>query len=130
MRKKIVILVAAIAALVMIGCGGASEKEFIGKYKMEMDTSKVAADKKAQMDMAKSLLSSMEMELMADNKGKMSAMGQTKEGTWKLAGGKLLYTDKDGAETTMKIDGKNLIMDMPEAQRKEMEGVTMKWIKQ
>lgn len=127
MRNKISVFVAAIAALVMVGCGS---PDVTGKYKMEMDTSKVAADKKAQMDMVKGMFGSMEMELTTDKKAKMTVMGQTQEGTWAMEGGKVVVTDDKGQKQSMTIEGTGLIMDIPADKMKDMEGVKMKWVKQ
>src|SRR5689334_12133979 len=105
MRRSLQIAVLAALALLVAACGASLEKAVVGKYGMDIDTSKMAEKDKAQVEAAKGLFSGFTMELKEDKTCAVSAMGQDKKGTWKLDGTKLTITVDNKPETFEVEDG-------------------------
>lgn len=77
--------VAAIAFLAF----GCSNVDIIGQYKIEVDSSAMKEEDRAQAEFASAMLSMFRFEFKPDNKCVMTAMGQPTEGTYSLQGGTL-----------------------------------------
>lgn len=126
MKKFACFSLMVILALTLIGCQGL-EKKIVGKYKVNVDTSGMPADKKAMADAAKSMLSGMTLELKADKTSEMT-MGTNKQaGTWKLTGDEVEITAGAGKPMKAKAssDGKSLTPILDAEQEKMFQGVKM-----
>lgn len=116
-------LILVALAFVLSACGAKASSKMIGKWSIDVDKigemeefKKMPEDqKKAALDMAKQLGTSMTFEFTAD-KIVMEAMGQKKEGTYTIksetADKVVLDTKLDGKseEMTVEIKGDGLVM--------------------
>ncbi len=129
------ILITLLAVMVgLFGCAAASlDKQIIGKYGVELDTSAVKAEDKQQADMAKAFLGNMAIEFKEGNKATISAMGTSDEGTWKVEGNNITITSsKGGKPMSLKSNdgGKTLEAVMTEEEAKSTKGLKIKFKKQ
>jgi hypothetical protein len=134
MRTTGILLASLVTLLGVIGCAGASlEKQIIGKYAVEIDTSAVKEADKQQAEMAKAFLTGMAIEFKEGNVAVMSMMGQTQDGTYKIEGSKITLTPKSGGQVmtlTSKDGGKTLEPVLTEDEAKSAKGVAIKFKKQ
>lgn len=140
MGRKILLFVVALATFAVVGCGSGGgdaatiEKDAVGKYKMDVDTSGMKEDEKKMMDAMKGMFSSMKVELKADKTATMSAMGQNETGKWSVEGGKVIITPdkKDSKKMTLspKGDGKTLVADMEGEEAEKMKGAKLLLVKE
>lgn len=131
MARKIAVIVALVATIFIVGCAGGADpaKQAVGKWKMDIDTSAMAEKDKAGVEMAKGFLSAITIEVKEGGKAAMSAMGTTKEGTWKVEGTKITisgFGSTPGADTdmvgTISSDGKSIALEAPKGQADQMKG--------
>lgn len=129
MRFSLLIVVALFASLI-VGCGQSLESKLPGSYTMEIDTSAMKDADKAMADMAKGFMSQATLELTSGKVAKISGMGAAQEGTWSLDGTKLTIKNKDpkaGEDMffTVSSDGGTLTAIEPEGSKGEMKGMKL-----
>ena len=131
MRRLLHLILFAALALSLSSCGGNLEKALVGKFHLNLDTSKMPEKERAAADMVKGMTSQVTMELKEDHKAEMNAMGQKKTGTWKLEGNMLKVTpqgDKEGV-FEVKDGGKSLVPDAKSMGLPDMKGAEISFVK-
>ena len=115
MNKVLVGFVLVMAAFVAVSCGANLEKAVVGKYKLVINSDKMAEKDKAMIKMVEPMLKDASLELTADHKAVMNGPGGQKQtGTWKLSENTITVID-DGTKKEEKMlvsdGGKKLIPD-------------------
>lgn len=125
---KVVAAFAAVVACLVIGC---SKVDVIGKYRMEVDSSAMKDEDKAQAEFASAMLSMVTFEFKPESKCVVTAMGQPIEGTYSIEGGtltmKLTGDTADNMPKSFKIldGGKRLEPVLTEKEATDMRGMKL-----
>jgi hypothetical protein len=127
MRRHIWFVI-VIAGLLAGACGPNLEKAVVGKYVAEIDSSNMKGEEKAQAEMMAAFMKGITMELKEDKTAVMSAMGQTKSGTWKLEDKKVVVTvegEKDPGVFFVEDGGETLVADAESMEMGDMKGARL-----
>lgn len=115
MNKVLVGFVLVLAALVAASCGANLEKAVVGKFKLVINSDKMAEKDKAMIKMVEPMLKDASLEMTADHKAIMNGPGGQKQtGTWKLDGTTITVTDdntKKEEKMLVADGGKKLVPD-------------------
>lgn len=102
------------------------EKQVVGTWKMDVDTSGADAKIKSQAEALKGMLGAMTMTLKEDKTVESSALGQKSTGTWSLEGDKITITVGGQAQTGKVVSSTKIELNQPAG---DMQGVKLNLVK-
>jgi hypothetical protein len=96
----------------VLGCATTLEEAVVGRYHGELDITAVSSEHRKEAERAATLVSGALLEIKEGGKAKVSGMGQSGVGSWRLEGNRLILSLPDhDANLTFEVReyGKRLV---------------------